>query len=147
MMSQTIFCFIILLAFQSNMIINSCFAQSDSSLIDQFSNWEVDIVNDLKNSTLVTHCKSKNDDLGKHVIKPGDKYFWKFHENVWQTTLYWCDFSSKRGQTSGQVFWPEKSHWLSDRCNRNTCIWVAKDDGISIRVGVFGLYELVYPWK
>ncbi|XP_022954425.1 S-protein homolog 74-like [Cucurbita moschata] len=129
------------------MIINSCFAQSDSSLIDQFSNWEVDIVNDLKDSTLVVHCKSKDDDLGEHVIKAGDKYFWKFHENVLQTTLYWCNFSSKRGQASGQVFWPEKSHWLSDRCNRNTCIWVAKDDGISIRLGAFGLYELVYPWK
>ena len=142
MKSQIIFCFIILLAFES------CFAQSDSKYQNPFSipntkthfrfqipkpifsvgsgNFEsherfhsVSSLHHMKDSTLLAHCKSKSDDLGEHVIKPGGKYYWMFSENLWQTTLFWCNFSSKHGHASGEVFWPEKSNSLSDRCDRN----------------------------
>ena len=147
MKPQNIFCFIILLAFESNMIINSCFAQSNSKYQRPLSPWEVAILNHMKDSTLLAHCKSKNDDLGEHVIVPGGKYYWMFSENVWQSTLFWCNFSSKHGQASGEVFWPDNGGWLQDRCASNTCIWAARDDGISLRLGSLDSYQLIYPWK
>ena len=95
----------------------------------------------------LVHCKSKNDDLGEHVIQPQGKYYWMLSENLWQTTLFWCNFSSKHRQTSSEVFWPDKGNWLSDRCDRNTYIWAARDDDIFLRLGSLDSYQLIYPWK
>lgn len=39
-----------------------------------------------------------------HIIGVGGKYYWNFDENIWQTTLFWCNFSRKHGQASGNVF-------------------------------------------
>ena len=147
MKPQNILCFIILFAIESNVIINSCFAQSDTKYERPLSPWRVVILNHMKDSPLLAHCKSKDDDLGKHVIQPWGKYDWMFNENFWQTTLFWCYFSSKNGHTSGQVFWPENGSWLSDRCESNTCQWAAGDNGISLRYGSLDSYHLIYSWK
>lgn len=136
----SIFCFIILLALESNMF-KSCFAARP------LSPWEVAILNNMKDSTLIVHCKSKDDNLGEHVVNVGGKYYWMFKENLWQTTLFWCNFSSKYGKTSGEVFWPEKRSWLSNRCDHNTCIWAAQESGIYLRLGSFDYFQLIYPWK
>ena len=39
-------------------------------------------------STLTVHCKSKNDDLGEHVLRTGENYSWNFKENFWRSTLF-----------------------------------------------------------
>ena len=49
-------------------------------------------------------------------------FHWRFEMNFWQTTLYWCNFNSLNGHVSFEVFWPENSHWLSERCNVKNCI-------------------------
>jgi len=64
MKPHNIFGLIIYLAFKSNMIISSCFQQSDSKIQRPFSPWEVAIWNHRKDSTLLAHCKSKDNDLG-----------------------------------------------------------------------------------
>ena len=117
MKPQNIFCFIILLAFESNMIMNSCFAQSDSKYSLRGTLWEVTILNKMNGLAMLVHCKSKDDDLGEHQIGPGGNFNWSFRENFWQTTLYWCNFKSILGHASGEVFWPEKRNWLGARCD------------------------------
>ena len=147
MKPQNIFCFIILLTFESNMIMNSCFAQSDSKYSLPGTLWEVTILNKMNGLAMLVHCKSKDDDLGEHQIGPGGNFNWSFRENFWQTTLYWCNFKSILGHASGEVFWPEKRNWLGARCGHHNCIWVAREDGISLRLGSQDLYQLMYPWK
>ena len=147
MKPQNILCLLILLAFRSNMIITSCFAQSDSKIQRPFSPWEIVIWNHMKDSTLLAHCKSKDNDLGEHEIGLGEKYSWTFKENFWQSTRFWCNFSSKQGHTSGEVFWPEMENWFTDQCYNSICTWTAEDNGISLRLGSKEPYLLEYPWK
>lgn len=45
---------------------------------------------------LGVHCKSKDDDLGFHILKKGELYGWKFHVNFMKSTLYFCGFSQKQ---------------------------------------------------
>lgn len=140
-----IFCFISLLALECN-IIRSCFAGSYIQLPG--SEWSVVIFNYQKDPIdLVVHCKSKDDDLGEHIIRHGGQYNWSFKENFWRTTLFWCNFWSKYGHASGQVFWPETQSWLSSRCENNICAWVAAgDDGISLANLPTKEIELIYRW-
>lgn len=144
MKPQNMFCFILLLALESNMI-KSCFAAS--KLQAPLSQWQVTILNQMAASTLVVHCKSKDDDLGEHVLATLAKYDWTFKENLLQTTLYWCNFSSKYGQVTGDVFWPEKGTWLSEQCEHNSCLWAAGDQGIYLHLGPLNGFKLMYHWK
>ena len=138
-------CFILLVVLESNMIIMTCLAQSKVQL--PLSPWQVSILNDLMDSTLVVHCKSKDDDLGEHVIRSGEKYYWMFKENIWQTTLFWCNFRSKYGQVSGDVFWPESGSRLSDQCEGHNCVWSAQEHGIYFYFASVKSYYIAYRWK
>ncbi|XP_059631275.1 S-protein homolog 5-like [Cornus florida] len=42
-------------------------------------------------TNLTIHCKSKNDDLGTHVIPSKAYYEWSFEPNFMLTTLYYCN--------------------------------------------------------
>ena|ERR1044072_3797667 len=54
---------------------------------------EVKIVNSLPdNLDLTIHCKSKDDDLGEHILRPGMVFQWRFKPNIWGTTQYYCSF-------------------------------------------------------
>lgn len=110
------------------------------------SRWSVTIYNFQSHGTMSVHCKSKDDDLGKHWLDTDQKYDWQFRENFWRRTLYWCNFRSYHGYASFEVFWPEKKDWLSYRCNYETCIWAAKDDGFYLKNIPENKFELVHPW-
>lgn len=73
------------------------------------------------------HCKSKDDDLGNHVIHDIECYSWEFHPNVFGTTLFSCNISSTRGEVNN-VFCNQKR----DRHNRCPlfCDWYVTKDGI-----------------
>lgn len=38
------------------------------------------------------HCRSKDDDLGYHNLGVNELFAFSFHTNIWQTTLFTCDF-------------------------------------------------------
>ncbi|KAM1909279.1 hypothetical protein ACFX13_038056 [Malus domestica] len=42
------------------------------------------------------HRKSKNDDLGSHVIPPSGADNFTFNDNLWDTTLFYCYMQWKR---------------------------------------------------
>lgn len=48
------------------------------------------------NYLLGVHCKSKDDDLGFHILKKGELYGWKFRVNFMNSTLFSCGFSHKQ---------------------------------------------------
>ena len=122
-----------------------CIAESELQL--PFTPWQVTILNFMTASTLTVHCKSKNDDLGEHVLRTRENYNWSFKENFWRSTLFWCHFSSKYGQVTGDVFWPEKGTWFSDQCVHHNCTWAGGDQGIYLYLGSLNALRLVYHWK
>ena len=54
----------------------------------------VKIHNSLEGSLdLTVHCKSKDDDLGVHLLHPGDNYGFSFNERIiFGNTLFFCSF-------------------------------------------------------
>ena len=145
MKSLSIFCLIVLVALTSNNMMRFSFAESKQQL--PFTKWKVTILNEMTTSTLIVHCKSKDDDLGEHILRTGDNYNWSFKENFWISTLFWCNFSSKHGQVSGNVFWPEGGSWFNDQCIHNNCTWAIRDQGIYLYFGSLNIFQLMYHWK
>lgn len=105
-------------------------------LASPFERWSVQVSNDMKSGEkLFLHCKSKDDDLGKHYMTTGQQFSWKFRENLWQNTLFWCYMGKINHHVSLEVFWPEaiRDPWLRHRCQGQVCYWSARDDGIYIK--------------
>jgi hypothetical protein len=48
----------------------------------------VRIFNGLGGDDFNVHCKSKDDNLGDHVIHNNEYYHWEFRPNIWGTTLF-----------------------------------------------------------
>jgi hypothetical protein len=73
------------------------------------------------NPTEITvHCKSKDDDLGFHTLKFGDRYSFSFNPNfIGGGTLFFCSFT-----------WPENPHrhyldiYDEDHDGCNDCTWL-----------------------
>ncbi|XP_039026521.1 S-protein homolog 20-like [Hibiscus syriacus] len=67
---------------------------------------------------LTIHCKSKNDDLGVHVLPYRNYFEFKFRPHFWGVTLFYC-----------RMEWDGTTHWFdiyvqnrdSRLCNR--CLW------------------------
>lgn len=98
--------------------------------------------------TLVAHCESQDDDLGIRDISAGNEFNWSFRENISGSTLYWCDMHNDHQHASFKVFWPESNHsWLRYRCNYKECFWIAKDDGIYLRVIPENHDEFQLKWE
>jgi hypothetical protein len=94
--------------------------------------------------TLAVHCKSGDNDLGVQYVPPGREYMFKFHENVWGTTMYWCRFVDGQRWNSFQVWEAPGAPFKKMPCWK--CLWVA-------RVGGFWRAEdghaltIVQPWR
>ncbi|KAM6565510.1 hypothetical protein CsatA_024638 [Cannabis sativa] len=59
---------------------------------------------DSDRADLTVHCKSKDDDLGVHVIPFNSSYEIVFYPSVWDNTLFFCSMK-----------WPETplvTHWF-----------------------------------
>ena len=89
MKSLTSFGFILLLALESSIIINTCFAGSSRQNVGTRgqvpeSKWEVTIYNYRTNSVLNAYCKSKDDDLNEHVLEKEAQLNWSFKMNFWR---------------------------------------------------------------
>lgn len=124
-------------------------SNENSSAGVPYGTWHVHVVNNLSaGKTLFAHCKSKSDDLGERNLAPGTEFNWSFKVNFWGTTLYWCYMSTGQKHAAFDVFWVEGKHiWLRYRCNWKDCIWIAKDDGIYIKVIPENRDEFSHNWE
>ena len=74
---------------------------------------------------LQIHCKSKEKDLGVHVIPNGGLYEFQIDLNFLGTTLFFCGF-----------VWDNKLHWFDIYIEKRDkldcslfCWWIIKEDG------------------
>lgn len=111
--------------------------------------WKVTVANQLSSGhTLLVHCKSKDDDLGDHMLQVGQSFSWKFKVNFLANTLFWCNLrTSSNKHVSMEVFWPESHDWLGYRCNYETCNWDARDNGIYLENLPKNVDEFVRNWE
>jgi len=72
------------------------------------------------------HCKSKNNDLGEHVISKDKTYSFTFKPNILGGTKFFCGFTFDR-----------TLHWFNiydqnrdfNKCKEGSCKWEIKDSG------------------
>ncbi|KAF3457471.1 hypothetical protein FNV43_RR02129 [Rhamnella rubrinervis] len=99
----------------------------------------VDIFNDLgQGFNMTIHCKSKNDDLGVHVVPPNGDWQFNFKTSFWGDTQFFCS-----------VEWPGASHYFDAFIEKRefgvctTCVWSIKPDQPCL---VFKDKSVCYPW-
>ncbi|KAG5226213.1 self-incompatibility family protein [Salix suchowensis] len=73
---------------------------------------------------LTIHCKSRNDDLGQHVVPFGGEYTIDFCPNFWGTTLFFCGMS-----WSGEVHWFDIYDASRDSSRCGNCSWTVEATG------------------
>ncbi|XP_022931006.1 S-protein homolog 1-like [Cucurbita moschata] len=124
------------------------FVMSESCFAYRFDAWRIRVFNDMSHGeTLKIHCKSKDDDLGRQTLKVGNNIKWEFRENVWLTTLFWCNIYSPHGHAALEVF-NSRDPVLYFRCHGFVCIWSIRDDGIYVRnSSQNNNYELIAKWE
>ncbi|KAJ8759238.1 hypothetical protein K2173_006758 [Erythroxylum novogranatense] len=104
----------------------------------------VRIFNKMKDgSSFTIHCKSKDDDLGSHVIEVGKSYEWKFRINFWSTTLFFCNTYWKDKFIGFNAFDAKRD---STRCDW-VCIWDGFEDGLYGYLEKPPIPDLHYVWK
>ena len=95
---------------------------------------EVHITNGLPNNTnpLELFCQSKDTDFGYHKLNVGEEFYWKFHNNFFGKTLYWCHFYWGKLDHSIEVY---NDHEKFPNCDKeltlrsSKCYWLVKEDG------------------
>lgn len=122
-------------------------------VIDSFFQPKTTVVifNNLGGDDLTIHCKSKNDDLGTHVIYNNQNYEWKFRPNFWGTTLFFCHFSWVGGAGTYDIYKATRDH-NGNRC-RHECDWFVTKNGIegysekNKYLGVKREKDIVFLWQ
>ncbi|GLT73295.1 hypothetical protein SLA2020_451640 [Shorea laevis] len=79
----------------------------------------VNMTNDLGNGfdlTPLTYCKSKDDDLGSHIVKPGQFYVFGFTPNFLGTTLYTCNFGWSTQTRSFKIYDYDRDNLVCRHC-------------------------------
>lgn len=111
--------------------------------------YNIHMITEITYDNVEVHCKSKDDDLGVHVLNFSNlEYGWSFCENVFYSTLYYCHFSRLMTEQTFDVF--NRTMFIAcyqGYSDGNTCHWGIKKDGFYF----FDLHNQVwvkqYDWK
>ncbi|KAJ4722886.1 Self-incompatibility protein [Melia azedarach] len=100
------------------------------------------VYNFLEELNFTIHCKSKDDDLGTHVVEPEDNYDWEFRVNLFETTLFFCSVKWHDGYGTFDLYVAKRD---LARCAVD-CVWHVTKDGL---YGYDRLHtpDLVYKWS
>lgn len=106
--------------------------------------YQVQVINRLPDNVkpLVLHCASGNDELGTHTLYVGQIFQWKFCDNFFSNTLFFCHLWWGPNDRSFNVFVSKHSN----DCGSYDCIWIAKYDGIYYQDGASGELIKKYDW-
>lgn len=77
------------------------------------------------NEDLKIHCKSKEDDLGVHVLKKHETFHWSFWISVFGNTQFFCSFQWGKSPLQYFDMYIENRDWLT--CE--SCNWYIKENG------------------
>lgn len=76
----------------------------------------VTTINKLAGPVLNVHCRSKDDDLGVHIIEFERSYSFTFRPHVWGTTQFSCSFQWVQGEIHNFSIYKfhrcKSLHWL-----------------------------------
>ncbi|KAH1266537.1 S- 2 [Glycine max] len=80
----------------------------------------VRVYNGMNDGILVyLHCRSKDNDLGQHVLAFGEFQKWSFNDNLFGTTLFWCTMNASNVHASFEVYRAKTEENKCDtQCNR-----------------------------
>ncbi|KAE9587756.1 putative plant self-incompatibility S1 [Lupinus albus] len=78
-----------------------------------------------KGTPLTVHCKSKDDDLGVHVLKYDEEYKFQFEPSFNQNILFFCGFT-----------WDSNLHRF-DIYDQNKDVTICRPDCVTPRILVF----------
>lgn len=91
-----------------------------------FPKTRVYVYNNLGNEiALNLHCKSKDDDLGLHLLKNGEFFVWKFGVNIISTTRFTCKMEWRNVSGIFDIYLDSRD---SERCN--VCVWKVSQNGV-----------------
>ncbi|XP_050216280.1 S-protein homolog 5-like [Mercurialis annua] len=99
-----------------------------ASVIVSEARHHVHIRNDIgANIDLTVHCKSKNDDLGYHLLHPQEIFEFSFKPNIWGSTLFFCSFAWADQFKYFTIF---KGGFYTSFCQ--DCFWMVHVDGLCL---------------
>ena len=93
------------------------------------------------NLDLKIHCKSKDDDLGVHLIHLFDFFEFSFNKRVIGGTLFFCDFSWKGALKRFDIYKQNR-----DDCLEDLCYWDVLQDKVCMILGP-GPSKICYPYN
>ncbi|XP_060178238.1 S-protein homolog 5-like [Lycium barbarum] len=114
-----------------------------------FSGYLMHIIDALPNGapTLTLRCQDKNHDLGYQKINAPDEYRFKFRDQIFGGTLYFCHFWWNGKDKVFDVF----NDNISGRCGSrgaflSECFWKVQEDGFYFGPRQDGPFERKYEW-
>ncbi|XP_028785458.1 S-protein homolog 5-like [Neltuma alba] len=94
------------------------------------------------NLELRVHCRSKDNDLGNHLLRAEQSFEFSFSPNIWGTTLFYCSFKWDGSYKWFVIYDDGRDEY---NCNDATCIWqITQDRPCQVNAPGNGL--LCYPW-
>ncbi|KAL9278411.1 putative plant self-incompatibility S1 [Arabidopsis thaliana] len=110
-----------------SIVIGLCIGVSNA--FHEIGESKVVLSNQLEHSKLLkVHCRSKDDDLGEHILKIGQDYEFTFGDNIWQTTSFSCQMDQVPNFKHRQDFVAYETSW--SKALEASCKWIAREDGI-----------------
>lgn len=121
------------------MLFTNLHAVEESLLLPETT---VTTINKMAGPVLSVHCKSKDDDLGAHILQPDGSYSFTFRPNVFGTTLFTCIFQ----WTETHNFAIFDFHRDGNRCT--DCRWeIYRDGPCLLHPKDLGTYNVCFPWN
>ncbi|EEF38489.1 S-protein homolog 5-like [Ricinus communis] len=91
---------------------------------------------------LTVHCKSKDDDLGAHLLHDQEAYRFGFKPNYWGNTLFYCSFA-----WTGEVKWFDIYVDERDYGRCLDCKWRVDENGPCFLDNDTGEVNKCYQWN
>ncbi|KAL2540973.1 Plant self-incompatibility protein S1 family [Abeliophyllum distichum] len=100
----------------------------------------VQVINRLDNGQFMNvHCRSKDNDLGLHLVEDGGDTTWSFDVNFWGTTLFYCDVQWNDSERYHFDAYDAKRDYR--RC-QSECRWMIDKEG-----SLYGYDEQFGIWE
>ncbi|CAK7349461.1 unnamed protein product [Dovyalis caffra] len=110
--------------------------------------YHVRIQNGLRNKTMDVHCKSKDDDLGRHTLSSYKIYEFSFRANYFRSTLFFCNLWYRDHHVVFDAFTTDVT--LLDKCGGDSdatdCNWKGQEDGVYLLNTASKKWNFMYHW-